>query len=89
MNDSTPLFDAWRADAQRWLASRGRKADLARHLTARYGREQRSWERHISAVLAGDLVPNAELLLAMNAWFIEQDGTAVPTPKTRTVRRPK
>jgi hypothetical protein len=89
MNDSTPMFDAWRADAQRHLAPRGRKAELARHLTARYGREQRSWERHISAVLAGDLVPNAELLLAMDAWFAAPDGAAIPPRKTRTARRPK
>ncbi len=65
----TPLFNAWRTRATRQLAPRGRKAELAKHLTTRYGRAQRSWERHISAILSGDREPKAELFLAISKWL--------------------
>jgi hypothetical protein len=69
MNPDTPLFNAWLKSAERVLAPRGRKAELARYLTARYGREQRSWERHIGAIISGDREPKAELFLAISKWI--------------------
>jgi len=65
MNPETPLFNAWLRSAQRALAPHGRKAELARHLTKHYGRQQRSWERHIAAIMSGDREPKAELYIAM------------------------
>lgn len=69
MTTDTPLFNAWRTRAVRLLAPRGRKAELARHLSKQYGRPERSWERHISAITAGDREPKAELFLAISKWL--------------------
>ena len=80
---ATPRFDAWRKDATRQLAPRGRKAELARHLAAVYGRPERSWERHLSAIMAGDREPKADLFLTISAWL---DGTP-PAAKSRTARK--
>jgi hypothetical protein len=66
---STPLFNAWLKMASRRLAPRGRKADLARHLAAQYGRPARSWERHLAAILNGERLPNAEIYIAMDRWI--------------------
>ncbi len=69
LNPDTPLFNAWLKTAKRSLSPRGRKADLARHLTTQYGRDQRSWERHISAILNGTREPKADLFLAISNWI--------------------
>lgn len=66
---TTPLFDAWRRKATKLLLPHGRKAELAAHLASRYGREQRSWERHISAIIAGKREPKAELFMAISKWL--------------------
>ena len=69
MTITTPLFDAWAARANRQLGQHGRKAELARHLTARYGRTERSWQSYLGAVLGGRRLPNAEIVLAVDAWL--------------------
>lgn len=87
MTIPTPLFETWRADAIRRLAGRGLKTELAQFLTTHYGRTQRSWQRYISAILGGEVLPNAEIAFAMNAWFATQksDGTdPVSRRKSRT-----
>lgn len=68
MNPDTPLFNTWLRKTTKVLSPRGRKAELARYLSERYGRDQRSWERHISAIVAGQREPKAELFLAISKW---------------------
>jgi hypothetical protein len=69
MTIPTPLFDAWRATANRQLAERGRKTALAEHLTKRYGRTVHSWQSYLNAILNGRRLPNAEIVMAIDAWF--------------------
>ena len=69
MTIPTPLFDAWAARANRQLGQHGRKAELARHLAARYGRTERSWQNHICRALGGRCMPNAEIVLAVDEWL--------------------
>lgn len=89
MTIPTPRFDSWRADASRRLAPRGQKAELARFLAAHYGREERSWQRYISAFLSGELLPNAEIVLAVDAWFATQDSDGQSgATRRRRERRP-
>ena len=68
----TPLFDEWRTRAARALAARGRKAELARHLEARYGRTVPSWQVDITRYLSGEQMPGAEPLLAIDQWLTSQ-----------------
>jgi hypothetical protein len=65
----TPLFDAWLAQAAKKLSRYGAKAELADHLSARYGRPKRSWERYLSDILRRAVLPNAEVHLAIDAWL--------------------
>jgi hypothetical protein len=67
--DSTmPLLDGWRARVRAALEGYGRKAALAAHLSATYGRPPRSWQKSIQDVLTRQS-PNGELLLAIDAWL--------------------
>lgn len=68
MKRATPCFDKWIRSIERKLAPRGAKADLARYLSEQYGRPARSWESNLSKVIARDLLPNAEMPLAIDAW---------------------
>jgi hypothetical protein len=71
----TPLFNAWRIRTRRSLAVHGIKAQLAEHLTKKYGRTSRSWQRYIAAILSGERLPNAEIVLAIDQWLVkEQQG---------------
>jgi hypothetical protein len=54
---------------ERKLSPRGAKAELARHLSEQYGRPARSWESNLGHIIARDLLPNAEILLAIDAWL--------------------
>jgi hypothetical protein len=69
MKRTTPFFDQWIKAAKRKLAVRGAKADLARYLSQRYGRPARSWESNLAKIIGRTLLPNAEVLLAIDAWF--------------------
>jgi len=72
MKRATPHFDQWVKVVERKLATRGAKADLARHLSERYGRPARSWESNLAQIIGRDLLPNAEILLAIDAWLGRQ-----------------
>ena len=78
MKISTPLFNAWRTRAKRALAEHGIKAHLAEHLTNKYGRTSRSWQRYIAAILSGERLPNAEIVLAVDAWLAKQNSVSPP-----------
>jgi hypothetical protein len=69
MRRPTPCFDGWLARVARELAARGQKADLARYLSKRYGRPARSWESTLAQILGRTLLPNAEIVLAIDAWL--------------------
>ncbi len=83
MKRPTPHLDAWRPTAIRALAEFGRKAELARHLSQIYGRPPRSWETNISQILAGTLVPNAEVFLAISAWIDRHKAEKPPKSANR------
>ena len=72
MKRPTPYFDQWVKAVERKLAMRGAKAELARHLSERYGRPARSWESNLAQIIGRDLLPNAEILLAIDAWLGRQ-----------------
>jgi hypothetical protein len=69
MKRATPLFDRWIRTTERLLASRGAKAELARYLSDKYGRPPRSWESNIAQIVARSVLPNAEILLAIDGWI--------------------
>ena len=69
MKRPTPCFDGWLARVARELAVRGQKADLARYLSKRYGRPARSWESTLAQILGRTLLPNAEIVLAIDGWL--------------------
>jgi hypothetical protein len=69
MKRATPHFDQWVKAVKRKLAVRGAKADLARFLSERYGRPARSWESNLAKIIGRTLLPNAEILLAIDAWL--------------------
>lgn len=72
MKRTTPLFDRWIEATERKLARHGAKAELARYLSKKYGRPPRSWESNIAQIIARDLLPNAEILLAIDGWIALQ-----------------
>ena len=69
MKRPTPCFDEWLVRVARALAIRGKKANLARYLAERYGRPPRSWEATLAQILGRVLLPNAEIVLAINGWL--------------------
>ena len=69
MKRPTPCFNDWLVGVDRALAVRGRKAELARYLAKRYGRPPRSWEATLAQILGRVLLPNAEIVLAINGWL--------------------
>ena len=69
MKRATPCFDKWIKSIERKLTLRGAKADLARHLSEQYGRPARSWESNLAQIIARNLLPNAEIVLAIDAWM--------------------
>ena len=69
MKRPTPYFNDWLVGVERALAVRGRKAELARYLAKRYGRPPRSWEATLAQILGRVLLPNAEIVLSINAWL--------------------
>ena len=69
MKRPTPCFDKWLVGVERDLATRGRKAELARYLATRYGRPPRSWEATLAQILGRILLPNAEIVLAIDGWL--------------------
>jgi hypothetical protein len=73
MKRATPQFDRWVEAVKRKLAARGAKANLARYLSEQYGRPARSWESNLAQIIGRDLLPNAEILLAINAWLGRRD----------------
>ena len=85
MNE-TSLFDAWRERTTAALGERGRKAQLARHLAERYGRDQASWQNDIARWLSGRQMPTAEQLLAIDGWLAAQS-LGKDGPKTAKRRK--
>jgi hypothetical protein len=71
---ATPFFDHWIEVTERKLARRGSKAELARYLSEKYGRPARSWESNIAKIIARNLIPNAEIFLAIDGWIGRQKG---------------
>jgi hypothetical protein len=69
MKRSTPCFDRWVKAAEHKLARHGAKAELARYLSKRYGRPARSWESNLAQIIARNMLPNAEILLAIDHWM--------------------
>jgi hypothetical protein len=69
MKRATPLFDRWIRMAERVLANRGAKAELARFLSDKYGRPPRSWESNVAKIITRNLLPNAEIFLAIDGWI--------------------
>jgi len=69
MKRPTPRFDHWLVSVERALAIRGQKAELARDLAKRYGRPPRSWEATLAQILGRVLLPNAEIVLAIDGWI--------------------
>jgi hypothetical protein len=69
MRRATPQFDRWVKNVKRKLAPRGVKAELARHLSEQYGRPPRSWESNLAQIIGRDVLPNAEILLAIDTWL--------------------
>lgn len=74
MKRATPNFDRWLKIVARELAPRGVKAELARHLSEQYGRPPRSWETNLAQIVRRDLLANAEVLLAIDAWLAPRTG---------------
>lgn len=72
MKRKTPYFDNWISRVTRDLSPYGCKAELARHLSVRYGRPARSWESNLGKIIARTMLPNAEVLLAIEAWLARQ-----------------
>jgi len=72
MKRATPYFDQWVKTVEQKLAMRGAKADLARHLSEQYGRPARSWESNVAQIIGRKLLPNDEILLAIDAWLRHQ-----------------
>jgi hypothetical protein len=69
MKRPTPCFDEWLVRVADALAVRGQKANLARYLAKRYGRPARSWEATLAQILGRTLLPNAEIVLAIDGWL--------------------
>lgn len=65
MKRATPCFGQWVKETKRKLAPRGVKAEFARYLSERYGRPARSWESNLAQIISRNLLPNAEILLAI------------------------
>lgn len=74
MKRATPFFDRWISVAERELGKRGAKAKLARYLSVKYGRPARSWESNVAKIVAGKVLPNAEIFLAIDGWIGRQKG---------------
>jgi hypothetical protein len=74
MKRPTPLFDHWIEATERRLARRGAKAELARYLSDKYGRPARSWESNVAKIFARNVLPNAEIFLAIDGWIARQQG---------------
>jgi hypothetical protein len=70
---STPYFDRWVNAVEHKLARRGAKAELARYLSKQYGRPARSWESNLAQIIARNLLPNAEIFLAIDRWIARQE----------------
>ena len=83
MKRPTPCFDAWLVGVAGALASRGQKAKLARYLAKRYGRPPRSWEATLAQILGRVLLPNAEIVLAINAWLSRNESRRTLAPTRR------
>ena len=74
MKRPTPFFDHWIEATELQLARRGAKAELARYLSEKYGRPARSWESNVAKIFARNLLPNAEIFLAIDGWIARQKG---------------
>jgi hypothetical protein len=72
MKRATPCFDRWVKRVERKLAPHGAKADLARFLSGRYGRPARSWESNLAQIISRKVLPNAEIVLAIDAWLVRR-----------------
>lgn len=72
MKRATPFFDRWIDVTERKLARHGAKADLARYLSKKYGRPARSWESNVAKIITRNLLPNAEIFLAIDGWIARQ-----------------
>ncbi len=83
MKRATPCFDQWIEETKPKLAPRGVKAELARYLSERYGRPARSWESNLAQIISRNLLPNAEILLAIEGWLARQKAVQ---KKTRTIK---
>ena len=75
MKRPTPCFDRWLKAVELKLSRRGAKAELARYLSERYGRPPRSWESNLAQIVARDLLPNAEIVLAIDQWLARRART--------------
>lgn len=71
MKRATPCFDHWIKVTERKLAGRGVKAALAKYLSEKYGRPPRSWESNIAQILSRNVLPNAEVFLAIDGWIAD------------------
>jgi hypothetical protein len=69
MKRPTPCFDRWVNAVERKLARHGAKAELARYLSKQYGRPQRSWETNLAKIISRDVLPNAEIVFAIDHWI--------------------
>ena len=68
----TPYLDGWRITLDLAVSERGAKAELARFLESQGRRTFQACQNLVSQVLAAKIVPNAEDLLAMDAWIRSQ-----------------
>ncbi len=68
---STPLTDAWRKTVAGLLSERGRKADLARHLSAGDPTKIRARTVQIAKVFNQGVTPEAEFLLSVEQWVAQ------------------
>jgi hypothetical protein len=67
--------------AERELARRGTKANLARYLSEQYGRPARSWESNLAQIIARNVLPNAEILLAIDRWIAREKKSKRKSPR--------
>jgi hypothetical protein len=87
MKRPTPCFDAWLVGVARALGGRGQKAKLARYLAERYGRPPRSWEATLAQILGRVLLPNAEIVLAINSWLARNESRRTRAPTRAKVSK--
>ncbi len=77
----TPFFDTWRERLRTATEPRGAKTDLATYMARQYDTPIHRWQVDIARILRGEIVINAEHVIAITKWM---DLQMAPKPLPRS-----